>query len=51
MGLAVAMIAWDARAMPSSVGKLGQQANGVTLVAQGCGVGWHWSPRWRRCVR
>ena len=48
---AITMIAWDARAMPSTPAKLGYQNSDVTLIAQGCGRGWHWSARWRRCVR
>lgn len=47
----VAVIAWDARATPSMPAKLGYQNSDVSLIAQGCGRGWHWSRRWRRCVR
>jgi hypothetical protein len=48
---AIAMIAWEANAVPSMPAKLSYQNNDVTMIAQGCGRGWHWSARWRRCVR
>jgi hypothetical protein len=50
-GLAVAMMTWQAQAMPSLASKQVYQGKNITLVAEGCGPGWHWSVRWRRCVR
>jgi hypothetical protein len=49
--LAIVMGAWTAQAMPSAAAKPGYENNTVTLVAQRCGVGWHWNARFRRCVR
>ncbi len=50
-GVAVAMMTWQAQAMPLAVAKQVYQDKQITLFAQGCGIGWHWSVRWRRCVR
>ncbi len=60
-GFMLAGVAFDAQAMPAApVG--GDQAPGLTLIAGGCGPGWHrgpyggcrrnwgWGgPGWRRC--
>lgn len=60
-GLMLASVAVDAQAMPAAPIATGQ-APGITLVAGGCGIGWHrgpyggcrrnhWGgrPGWRRC--
>jgi len=49
-GMAVAMMTWQAQAVPLAAAKQVYQAKDVTLVAQGCGRGWHWSYALRRCV-
>jgi hypothetical protein len=48
---AFTMMTWQAQATPIATGKQIYQSNAVTLVANGCGVGWHWSPPLHRCVR
>ena len=50
-GLAIAATSFDARALPSSPAGLTYQQDDVTLVQQGCGGRYHWSRRWKRCVR
>jgi len=47
---AFTMMTWQAQAAPVAAKQI-YQSNAVTLVAGGCGVGWHWSPALRRCVR
>ncbi len=48
---AFTMMTWQAQATPLAAAKQIYQSDAVTLVASGCGVGWHWSPALRRCVR
>lgn len=50
-GLAVAMVSGQAQATPMAPAKQVYQNPSVTLVADRCGRGWHWSVRWGRCVR
>jgi len=49
-GIAVAMMTWQAQAVPLAAAKQVYQAKDVTFVAEGCGRGWHWSYALRRCV-
>ena len=49
-GFAIGMTTWSAQATPLAAAKQVYQTKDITLVAQGCGRGWHWSFRWRRCV-
>lgn len=49
-GVALAMISWQAQATPLAAAKQVYKASDTTLVAQGCGRGWHWSYALRRCV-
>jgi len=49
--VSAAVISWQAQATPLSATKQVYQTNAVTLVAGGCGAGWHWDPVLRRCVR
>ncbi|QXX75579.1 hypothetical protein MHY1_02403 [Methylovirgula sp. HY1] len=61
-GFMLAGVAMDAQAMPAAAPVTTGQAPGITLVAGGCGPGWHrgpyggcrrngyWAhPGWRRC--
>ncbi len=48
---AFTMMTWQAQAAPVAAAKQIYQSNAITLVAGGCGAGWHWSPALRRCVR
>ncbi len=48
---AVVMISWQAQATPMATAKHGYQTQDITLVANGCGRGWHWSAVLGRCVR
>jgi hypothetical protein len=52
LGAGAALLAADATALPLSQGKAGVAAHDtVLLVREGCGRGWQWSERRRRCVR
>jgi hypothetical protein len=48
---AVVMISWQAQATPMATAKQIYQTQDITLVAGGCGVGWHWNAALKRCVR
>jgi hypothetical protein len=48
--VALATISWQAQATPLAAGKQIYQSKYITLVAQGCGAGWHWSRALGRCV-
>lgn len=49
--LSVTMIGWQANATPLAAAKQIYSTKQVTLVASGCGAGWHWSAALKRCVR
>ena len=34
----------------AAIGQAAEQLDTTVAVANGCGRGRHWSPRWRRCV-
>jgi len=47
----LAAMSWQAGATPMTPAKQLHQSNTVTLVAESCGAGWHWSVALKRCVR
>ncbi len=47
---AFTMMTWQAQAAPVAAKQICHSGN-VTFVANGCGVGRHWSPACRCCVR
>jgi len=49
--VSIATMSWQAGATPLAATKQIYQTNAITLVANGCGPGWHWDPVVRRCVR
>ena len=49
--ISVAMISWPAQATPLAAAKQVHSAKEITLVANGCIAGWHWSAALKRCVR
>ena len=49
--VSVAMISWQAQATPLAAAKHVHSAKEITLVANGCIAGWHWSAALKRCVR
>ena len=49
-GFTLAMITGQAQATPLAAKQI-YQSTDITLVAQGCGRGWHWSYVLGRCVR
>ena len=48
---AFTMMTWQAQAAPVAAAKQICRSNAVTLVANGCGIGRHWSPGCHCCVR
>ena len=48
---ALTMMTWQAQATPIAAAKQIFQSSAMTLVADRCGVGWHWSPALGKCVR
>jgi len=48
--LAIVTTAWQAQATPLAAAKQVYQAKQITLIAEHCGRGWHWSYALRRCV-
>ena len=49
--VSLAMVSWQAQATPLAAAKQIHQADAITLVADKCGAGWHWSVALHRCVR
>jgi len=48
---AVVMMSLPANATPLAAAKQVYQAKEISLVANACIVGWHWSAPLRRCVK
>jgi hypothetical protein len=47
---ALTMMTWQAQATTVAAAKQIYQSNAITLVADRCGVGRHWSPALGKCV-
>lgn len=51
LAFAAAALSTPASAMPALPSTPGVETSQIIPVANGCGRGWHWSWRLRRCVR